>query len=327
VSITRPLQKDFSARQYDLLDVRAEMTTLQGTIASLSSLSPQSRSFERLVAGQEQDGAPIDTSAYWVWREEEEDEEDEEDCLAITADGVAVVQIVGVLVPWERRWWMGSSYASTPQVKDAFEQCLEGFLAGTIKRVFIYADSPGGIVSGMNGCADALLALRRAGCVVWVAGPQMCSCMYWLASQASRIFLAKDGMTACIGTLLLLTDTSKMYQEMGVESLRITSTGAETYKGAGSWGTQITKDQRAMFARMCDEAQLPFTIAIADGRGIKLSEAKTWSDGQPWGALNALEMGMIDEIADPEEVFSRISNMGIDLDARAEDCACEEDDD
>lgn len=303
------------------------LATLASSPASLNALSPRGMAFVQAVRGaakQTEGNDKPETSASWVW---EDDDDDSDDNLIITADGVAIVKIMGVLVPWERRWWYGSSICSTPDTTEALEQVYDGFVAGTVKRCLLYIDSPGGITQGMKACADAIMMLRQAGCPVWAAGPEMCSCAYWLASQAGQVFLTEDGQGACIGTLIIAADASGWMTQMGIEVNRITSTGAEVYKGAGAYGTAITPEQKAMFARMCDETQALFTEAVATGRAVKLSEAQAWADGQPWGARKLLEMGLIDEIADTDDVLARITAMDVEIEAGSDPGICDEDDD
>lgn len=310
-------------------EAASNLPLLSASVASMNEISPRALAVARLATGNpksEGEGEPESPSAAWVW--EDEDEGDSDANLIITQDGLAVVKVVGVLVPWARRWWYGSSLCSTPDTQEALEQVQAGYESGSIKRCLLYMDSPGGFTSGIKGCGDAIMALRRAGCPVWAAGPEMCSAAYWLASQAGRILVPEDGTAGCIGTIILAADYSKMMAEWGVQVNRLTSTGAETYKGAGAFGTEITPEQKAMFTRMCDEAQSLFNAAIAEGRGVQLSQAVAWADGQAWGGVNALSMGLVDELASPEDVLVTLSAMDVDIDAGPDPgCPDDEEDD
>ena len=316
--MTKPAAPNIRNAQVAYALACASLPALATSPASLNLLSPLGRAFDQIATGKVQgrDQATPEVQGAWVWEDEDDDDDGQ---LTISTDGVAIVRITGVLVPWERRWWYGSSLCSTPDTQEALEQVLEGYLGGSIKRCAVYFDTPGGITQGMHSCAQALANLRAAGCPVWAIGPQMCSCGYWLASQANRILLAPDGAGACIGTLILAADTSGWMEQMGVEVNRITSSGAETYKGAGAYGTKISTEQKAMFTRICDETQALFNQGISSGRGITIEEVQVWADGQPWGAQNALDKGMIDEIADPLEALARITDMAYDIEAGSDD--------
>lgn len=247
-------------------------------------------------------GKNASLEAFTVWIEEDEEEEDES-AYRVLADGTAIVPIYGILLDTAPAWWLSWYGAtSTPQVTQWIEQARAD---ANVKRVLLDIDSPGGQVGGIANLADATFALSASGKPVWALCRQACSAAYWVGSQADKMISRKDADVGCIGTLILLGDWSNYYSEMGVEMLRITSTGAETYKGAGARGTKITEAQRTDFVRQCDEGQKLFNAAISRGRGISLDDAAALADGRYFMGYVALEMGLVDELGNPDEVLMR----------------------
>lgn len=269
-------------------------------------------------------GKSASLEAFTVWIEDEEEEEDES-CYRVLADGTAIVPIYGIMLDTAPAWWLAWYGAtSTPQVTQWIEQARAD---ANVKRVLLDIDSPGGQVGGIANLADATFELSASGKPVWALCRQACSAAYWVGSQADKMISRKDADVGCIGTLILLGDWSNYYSEMGVEMLRITSTGAETYKGAGARGTKITGEQRADFVRQCDEGQKLFNEAIARGRGISTEDAAALADGRYFMGYVALGMGLVDELGNPDEVLAKFgsSEEGGAKDPYPDECdPCEE---
>ncbi len=238
----------------------------------------------------------------WMMEEEYDDDPD----YVITEDGIAIIPVVGTLLDSEPNWWMNYlGYASTPHigrmVQDAYEDSRVTSLA-------LYVDSPGGQASGIATVANILFALRERGEKQIVAlAKDACSAAYHLASQCDRIIVTPDGVTGCIGTVIIAADWSKMYAEMGVTVNRITSTGGETYKGAGAFGTELTDEQKADWKRICDESQSLFTANVARGRSLTPEAAAALADGRYYVGANGIALGLADNVMSIDEAMTLLA--------------------
>ena len=251
-------------------------------------------------------GPPL---AFWS----DEDEDDLPACgYTVTDAGIAVIPVTGTLVDAELSWWMAYlGYCSTPALARAVAAAQAD---GNVKDLFLHVNSPGGHASGLAAVADALWAVRQAGEKrVWAGCEMVCSAAYYLASQCEKVYLAPDAMAGCIGTLYVLSDWSGYYGQMGVVSLRVTSDGAETYKGAGARGTRITPAQQADYKRICNEYQALFSAAVRRGRGFSVDAMSALADGRVHVGANALALSLVDGIASPASVLSALGG-GDDLD-------------
>jgi ClpP class serine protease len=244
----------------------------------------------------------------WFYDDEDEEEESEESGYRVTSDGTAIVPIYGLMLDTEPAWWLSYFGAtSTIQVTRWMEQAKAD---ANVKRVMLDIDSPGGQASGIATLADATFETSASGKPVWAMCREACSAAYWIASQADRRIARREGMIGCIGTLFTLGDWSKYYSSMGVEILRITSSGAETYKGEGARGTEITDEQKADLKRICDEFQSLFDAGVARGLGMPVEEAHALADGRSFLGYVAQGMGLVEEIGDPDAILARFGEEG-----------------
>lgn len=261
---------------------------------------------------------------YWDDDEDEDGDDDSSDLYEVTAEGVAIINVCGILMDSEPTWWMRYlGYASTPQIAEAVTAAGEDYRVGSI---LLYVDSPGGQVSGLKAACDAVWAVREAGeKPIWGACKQACSAAYEIVSQCQRVYLASDSMGGCLGTLILMADWSGYYGQMGVTMLRIASDGAETYKGGGVRGTQITEPIQEDEKRICNEYRAIFNEVIMRGRGFDAKTMLALADGRVHVGANAQALNLVDGIYTPEAVLAAMGS-GADLDTPPADTPPDEDD-
>lgn len=234
------------------------------------------------------------------WRDDYEDEVPE---YIINPEGVAIVPVTGVLLDREPTWWM--NYYGASSIPHIGRMVAEAYEDTRAIAVALYVDSPGGHASGIATVADILWFLRQRGEKPLTAiCKEVCSAAYHLASQTERIVITQECPTGCIGTVIIAADWSKFYQEMGVTVSRITSTGGETYKGAGAYGTELTDAQKEDWKRVCDESQALFNANVAKGRGIELTAATALADGRYYIGANALSLQLVDNVMSVDEALS-----------------------
>lgn len=250
--------------------------------------------------------AAADPMAFW-WDDDDDDYEDDEPSYVITENGVALIPIQGILLDCEPSWWMSwLGGSSTPAIGRMARAAFED---ARVREISLVADSPGGQASGLAAVADILFAIREEGTKRLTAlCKEACSAAYHLVSQAERIIVAPDGVSGCIGTLIVARDVSKMYAEIGISVERITSTGGEKYKGAGTYGAPITEEQKADWKRVADESQELFNADVARGRGISDEEAQALADGRYYIGANAIPLNLVDTVMGLEEALMIVEN-------------------
>lgn len=82
-----------------------------------------------------------------------------------------------------------------------------------------------------------------------------------------------------------------------------------------SYGSEaLTEEQTAIYQAMVDESYEQFVDIVAEGRGMTEERVKELADGRFYTAKQALENGLVDEIAvyeDMEEAY--LDEVGVTL--------------
>jgi len=169
------------------------------------------------------------------------------------------------------------------------------------KGILLYVDSPGG---GVYESDELYLKIKdyqeMTGRPVYAYfGSMAASGGYYVSAPADQIIANRNCWTGSIGvTIGTLFDFSQLLENYGVKSETITS-GAN--KAMGSSFDELTQEQRAIFQSLIDEAYFQFAGIVAEEREMDIETVKKIADGRIYTAKQALENGLVDQIATFEE--------------------------
>jgi protease-4 len=219
--------------------------------------------------------------------------------------GLAMIPIVGPITKaGSRKFGEASSLRAMQAVR-------AGARSPDVHTVMLFLDSPGGTFSGTNELAQAFRDVRerygkRAIAHIEDLGD---SAAYYVASQADVININPTGRAGSIGTVGGVADTSEFFKLQGIE-YHMYSTGP--YKGMGFPGTQITPAMDAIWQKEVDEANAFFLDAVTVGREGRMSRAdvEAAATGQDFGAAEALERGLVDQISFFDDFLEEVENHG-----------------
>ncbi len=172
------------------------------------------------------------------------------------------------------------------------------------RGILLYLNTPGG---GVYESDELYAALRdykeKTGRPVWAYMAQMCaSGGYYACAAADNIVANRSTLTGSIGVYMSMTDTSGLYEMLGIRSILIAS---GSNKGVGTSGIEITDDQVAVYQGLVDEMYERFVGFVAEGRGMSYDAAAKLADGRAYTAKQAKEAGLIDEIGEWDPVVEQ----------------------
>jgi len=165
------------------------------------------------------------------------------------------------------------------------------------KGLIIYVNSPGGSVYASD---ELYLKIKeyekKTGRPVYsYMASEAASGGYYISAACNKIVANRNCWTGSIGvTIGTIYDVTGFLDKLGVKSVTITS---GKNKAMGSPAIKMTKEQKAIFQGLVDEAYEQFVGIVADGRGLKTSYVKKIGDGRVYTAKQALSNGLIDKIA------------------------------
>lgn len=215
---------------------------------------------------------------------------------------VAIIPIHGVIAHRADTFEASSGGTSTEAVGRAFRRALTDTAVTTI---LLDVDSPGGTVEGVPELAAEIYAARSTKRVIAHANAMAASAGYWLASQASELYVTPSGSVGSIGVYMLLEDWSEHLEKEGV---KITPISAGDHKLEGAWWQPMSTEAREHFQAQINAINGDFVAAVARARGVTASVVhKTYGQGRVYMAEDAKARGMVDGVLTLDQLIERLA--------------------
>ena len=218
-------------------------------------------------------------------------------------DKVVLVEISGVLLeenlgqgilPWSGRTSL------LDRLAEELELARED---DSVKALLVKIDSPGGSVSASDMVFHQLKEYRDktgrpiVACLMGLAA----SGGYYSALAGDRILALPTATVGSIGVISLKLDLAGLMERYGVRTETIKS---GEHKDMWSLFRPATEAEQALMQSLVDDFFQRFKSLVRKRRPAMTSEQlKTVADGRIMSAPKALEMGLIDGLAYPEEAF------------------------
>lgn len=216
---------------------------------------------------------------------------------------VAVVHLDGMMMPRANaieRFYLGAT--STREVGDALAQAAAN---PKVDGILLHINSPGGMVSGMQGLAAAIRSAAAAKPLVAYGEELVASGGYWAASQAPRIIVESGTQVGSIGVMRITEDWSKRLEEMGV-SVEVHRTAELKNRGATIF-EPLDETARASIRSSMQTMHGQFTAAVAQGRAVTVDVVeKDFGRGGLLIAEDAVGRGMVDAVGSFEDALGEL---------------------
>lgn len=213
--------------------------------------------------------------------------------------GIAVIPLFGTIVQRAGMMTPACGGTSCQQVDLALQAALKD---DTIGQILIDVDSPGGSVYGVEELADQIHRATKP--VVACVNSLAASAGYWLASQASEIYITPGGEAGSIGVWMAHEDWSAAMEKRGI---RTTLISAGKHKVEGNPYEPLPADAKAFLQGRTEDYYNAFVKAVARGRGVPVADVrKGMGQGRVLGAQAALEARMVDGVMTITDVVKRM---------------------
>lgn len=219
----------------------------------------------------------------------------------ITEKGTAIIEIHGVLI--NRAPIMGSFWGMS-----AYEGLTEQFrrLATNddVKRIVLDIDSPGGMVTGIVGCSQALEELADKKPVFALAHDTACSAGYWLACIASELSVTADGEIGSIGVRIGHVSYAEVLDRAGI---RVTNFAAGATKVDGVPSRLLGDGEAAEIQYDIDRTYDRFVAHVASHRPMSEADVRK-TDARTFCGDDAVAGGLADRVESLEDMIARIES-------------------
>lgn len=220
-------------------------------------------------------------------------------------DGVAVIPIIGVLMPHASLMDRQCGACSYDDIKRDIQTAL-----GTngLRKIVYHVDSPGGMCMGNQECAKFIDEASQMVRSEWVTDSMCCSAAYNLVCGAGRGYCTQSAVVGSIGAMMAWLDQVVRYE---MEGLKVELFASGPLKGTGTPGTALTEEQRAYLQENVQKYASMFQAHVRESRLI--ADEKAAFSGRTWIGTDAVDMGLVDAVVDevdgvfedpsPEELF------------------------
>lgn len=232
---------------------------------------------------------------------------------------VAVVSLEGTIVTGRSRRsplplpLFGGSMAGSESVVRALRAAAKD---PHTRALVFHVDSGGGsaLASDLIWREVSRIADRMP--VIAVMGQVAASGGYYVLTHATRIMAAPTTLTGSIGVVMgkfVLEEFNARYG-LNPELLK-RGRYAAIMRSSEGWD----EEERTLLQRYMDEVYRRFVARVAEGRRLTPAEVDEIGRGRIWSGLDALEVGLVDELGDVEHAVSlakRLVGLPQDADVR-----------
>ena len=209
--------------------------------------------------------------------------------LAVTPDGLAVIDISGSLV--NRSSWLDapSGLTSYANIREEFDLAMA---SPAIRGVLMRIDSNGGECAGCFDLADAIFAMRGAKPIWAVVDDAAFSAAYMLASAADKVFVSRTGGVGSIGVVATHVDASGWDEKAGLKYTMLT---AGAHKKDFNAHEPLSEGARSQLQAEIDRLYGLFVETVARNRGMP-AEAVRATEARLYFGEGAVAAGLADAV-------------------------------
>jgi len=173
----------------------------------------------------------------------------------------------------------------------------------SIKAIILHVNSPGGGVAASEEIYREVKRIRteKKKKIVVSIESVGASGAYYVASASDKIFADQGSIVGSIGVIAQWVNYGDLLKWAKMKDVVI-KTGE--FKDTGNPARDLTPAEQAYMQELIDNMFGQFIHAVADGRGLKYDDVKSFANGKVWTGEQALSMKLIDSVGDFEAAVS-----------------------
>jgi protease IV len=169
----------------------------------------------------------------------------------------------------------------------------------SIKAIILHVNSPGGGVAASEEIYREVKRIRtdKKKKVVVSIESVGASGAYYVASASDKIYADQGSIVGSIGVIAQWVNYGDLLKWAKLKDVVI-KTGE--FKDTGNPARDLTPAEQAYMQSLIDNMFGQFIQAVADGRGLKYDEVKSFANGKVWTGEQAMSMKLVDSVGDFE---------------------------
>jgi len=175
-----------------------------------------------------------------------------------------------------------------------------------IRGVLLNVNSPGGAVPPSIEISYAIRELKKHKPVIAYASGTMASGSYYASLYANKIIANPGSIVGSIGVIMESPNFARLMEKIGIGT-QVVKQG--TFKEAGTPTRKWTPQEREELERLTKDTYRLFVSDVANARGLKSADEKTYADAHIFSAQRAKKAGLIDEVATKQQAKREIATL------------------
>ncbi len=163
-----------------------------------------------------------------------------------------------------------------------------------VKAIVLRVNSPGGSALASDVIWRETILAKKAKPFVVSMGDLAASGGYYISCGADRIFASPTTITGSIGVFGVLLNAKKlMNNKLGIT---VDTVNTNLHADFGSIYRPLSEDEKAVVQHSVERVYSDFISKVAAGRNKSIAEIDSMGQGRVWSGVDALKLGLIDEI-------------------------------
>jgi protease-4 len=217
---------------------------------------------------------------------------------------ILLLQIEGVIVeqPPEPDLFGPEEDNPVSRVREQLDRARED---PEVRALLLRINSPGGTATASDLIYGEIQRFKRERGLPVIAQLMglATSGGYYVAMAADQVVAHPTTVTGSIGVRFVSVSLAGLLEKLGIEDQTLT---AGPHKDAGSPLRRLTPEERAHLQSVLDDLHARFEQVVAAGRPkLAPGALERVADGSIFSARQALELGLVDAVADLEESVKR----------------------
>lgn len=229
------------------------------------------------------------------------DDDNEDEAGYNVEDGIATINIRGLLVPTMSRDYSDWGITGYNHIAEYIERANED---SSVTAIVLDIDSGGGYVAGIDVPTEAIYQSEKP--IETFASGDMYSAAYWLGATADSVTATKTSGVGSIGVIAMHYEESKALEKQGITPTFIRS---GIWKAVFNTTEPLTDEQKERIQERVNESASIFYNHVAASRNL---DAKTIAalEGDIFSAQKAKDLGLVDLIeSQPSTATQQIPSM------------------
>lgn len=214
---------------------------------------------------------------------------------------IAVLNVSGVIMDVSGSYFAPLEYDHNKLLDDLMRIKADD----SVKAIMLRVNSPGGGVYESAELNRRIYEVAEEKDIpVYVSMESMAaSGGYYIAAQADKIYASEDTITGSIGVIMSGINYSGLMEDYGVSDLTVKS---GDLKDMGSPKRPTTDKDLEVMQGLVDSMYERFVDVVEKGRGMDRETVYKIADGRIYDGKQALDHGLIDELAYYEEALEAL---------------------